>query len=334
MGDGIRALRERRGWSQQELADRAGVTRQLVGAVEAGRHAPNVSAALGLARALGSTVEALFDDAPSDVRFLSDALPTGTPVVAARVGDAVVAVPMAHGMECAEQWAFSDAVVGSTGLSWLPDGVVDGLVIAGCDPVLGLLASAVQRSSGCRVVTAHASTGRSIASLRDGLVHGVVVHAPVGELPEPPVRVQRWRLARWQVGLAGVNAVSLEQLAERRATVVQRDAGAGSQRAFERALAGVGASSLPGPVGEGHLDVARRVSHGGGRAGVTMEAAAVAFGLQFQPLEEHTVELWLDDRWATMPAASAVIDMLNGASFRKRAALLNGYDVTECGARC
>jgi DNA-binding XRE family transcriptional regulator len=60
---GQSGVRERRlacGMTQAELAARAGVSRQLVAAVEAGRHAPAVDAALGIARALGTTVEELF----------------------------------------------------------------------------------------------------------------------------------------------------------------------------------------------------------------------------------------------------------------------------------
>ena len=51
MSDRISALRQERGWSQTELAKRAGVTRQLVGALESGRNVPNVTAAIGLAKA-------------------------------------------------------------------------------------------------------------------------------------------------------------------------------------------------------------------------------------------------------------------------------------------
>ena len=57
---GVRECRLSCGMTQAELAARAGVSRQLVAAVEAGRHAPAVDAALGIARALGTTVEDLF----------------------------------------------------------------------------------------------------------------------------------------------------------------------------------------------------------------------------------------------------------------------------------
>ena len=46
--------------TQQDLADRVGVTRQTVLSIEKGHHNPSVELALRLARALGTTVEELF----------------------------------------------------------------------------------------------------------------------------------------------------------------------------------------------------------------------------------------------------------------------------------
>lgn len=335
--DRIRAAREQRGWSQAELAERAGVTRQLVSAVEAGRHAPNVRAALGLAGALGRSVEELFGPPAADrVEAVSGGpLPPGTPLVTARVGDRLVGVPIDHKVTSPESWGLADAISTGTGIDWLPAAVTDGLVIAGCDPLLGLLGDLVGRCSADRVVPLHASTGGSIAALGAGLVHGVMVHAPAGDLPTPPTHVRRWRVACWQVGLAGggrSGPPSIDEVAERRLRVVQREAGAGSQRAFERALRRVGAHApVAGPVGEGHVDVARRVAAGAGRAGVTMEAAARAFDLGFTPLEAHEVELWIDTRWLELPAARALVDQLSEPALARRAALLAGYDMSRCG---
>jgi transcriptional regulator with XRE-family HTH domain/molybdate-binding protein len=334
--DRIRALRAAKGWSQQDLADRAGVTRQLVGAVEAGRNVPSVTAALALARVLGVPVEALFDEAQVAPTSVTGApLAPGTPVVAARVGGRLVAVDVAHGLEDAERWAVPDATVTTDGLSWLPDGDAADLAVAGCDPVLGTLAGLVARTSPHRMVAVHASTGRSLDALAAGTVHGVLVHARDGDLPAPPVPVRRWHVARWEVGLASRGPGGpppLAALAERRATVVQREAGAGSQRALERALALVGNGvRLPGPVAEGHVDVARRVSQGAGRVGVTMAAAARAFGLGFAPLEDHVVELWLDERWAGLPAAVALLELLGGESVTRRVGLFGGYDLVGSG---
>ncbi len=47
--------------TQQELADRVGVTRQTVLSIERGRYNPSVGLALKLARAFGVRVEDLFE---------------------------------------------------------------------------------------------------------------------------------------------------------------------------------------------------------------------------------------------------------------------------------
>ena len=56
----LRLARQARGYSQQQLAGMAGVSRQAVSAVEAGHSDPSLRVALALARALGTGVEELF----------------------------------------------------------------------------------------------------------------------------------------------------------------------------------------------------------------------------------------------------------------------------------
>jgi molybdate-binding protein len=125
----------------------------------------------------------------------------------------------------------------------------------------------------------------------------------------------------------------VEEIAERRLRVVQRDSGAGTQLAFTRALQRIGAPlAIPGPLGDGHVDVARRVASGA-TAGLTMEAAARSFGLGFAPLEEHAVEVWLDARWASLPAAVAFVETLTSASLRSRLELIGGYDLSSWSGR-
>lgn len=75
-------------------------------------------------------------------------------------------------------------------------------VVAGCDPVIELAARLVEVDAGPRVVPVATSSGTAIAVLRAGRSHAVMVHGMAGTLPDPPVAVRRWRVARWQVGLA------------------------------------------------------------------------------------------------------------------------------------
>src|SRR5437764_12278562 len=87
----LKAIRTRLGLSQHQLAETAGVARQTVGGIEAGRYAPSAAVALRLAKALGCTVEELFwldDGLPviSAVPVGGDGWSAETRVALARVG--------------------------------------------------------------------------------------------------------------------------------------------------------------------------------------------------------------------------------------------------------
>jgi molybdate-binding protein/DNA-binding XRE family transcriptional regulator len=177
-GPRLRLARQARGFSQQQLAGMAGVSRQAVSAVEAGHSDPSLRVAFALAQALGMTLEELFG--PADLAPPVAAVPVAVPdgpggrVLLAPVGDRFVALPLrgdaAAGMGFVA--AGGQAVLPATGLpaTGLPAaaaaeiaGPADGagaaagpaqgtiairpigpprptLVVAGCDPGLPLLA--------------------------------------------------------------------------------------------------------------------------------------------------------------------------------------------------
>ena len=56
----VRQHRLSSGMTQQELADRVGVTRQTVLSIEKGKYTPSVALALGLAEIFDVSVETLF----------------------------------------------------------------------------------------------------------------------------------------------------------------------------------------------------------------------------------------------------------------------------------
>ena len=126
----LRARRRACGFTQAELAARAGVSRQLVAAVEAGHNAPAVDAALGLARALGTTVEALFADEPTAVRSaLGGRLRERAPVRVGSVGDRLVAAELADHGTAGNGWASPDGVVERGKLRLFPGATPAGIVI-------------------------------------------------------------------------------------------------------------------------------------------------------------------------------------------------------------
>ncbi|HET6431702.1 helix-turn-helix transcriptional regulator [Dyella sp.] len=60
MENRLRVLRAEQGWSQAELGDRIGVSRQAVNAIETGKHDPSLLLAFKIADVFGQTVEAVF----------------------------------------------------------------------------------------------------------------------------------------------------------------------------------------------------------------------------------------------------------------------------------
>lgn len=56
----VRELRERRQWSQGELAEHLEVSRQTVNAIETGKYDPGLPLAFRIARLFGEPIEAIF----------------------------------------------------------------------------------------------------------------------------------------------------------------------------------------------------------------------------------------------------------------------------------
>jgi molybdate-binding protein len=146
----------------------AGVTRQAVSAVESGHSDPSLRVALGLARALGMTVEELFGPGePGDPVLARPIAPVSAPgsrVALATVGDTFVALPLdadlaarlgfgaaggltvrGGGTQGAQGAQGVQGVQGAQGISGVQVAVRPigpprpTVVVAGCDPALPLL---------------------------------------------------------------------------------------------------------------------------------------------------------------------------------------------------
>ena len=61
MKNRIHVLRAERRWSQAELGERVGVSRQAINAVETGKHDPSLSLAFKIAEVFELTIEDVFD---------------------------------------------------------------------------------------------------------------------------------------------------------------------------------------------------------------------------------------------------------------------------------
>jgi len=325
----LRRLREAGGLTQEELARRAGVSRQLVGAVETGRHLPRVDAALALSAALGVDVAALFPpDLPAVDVVTGSAPPEGAVVRVGRVGDRTVTAPARAGED---GWDAADGVVDAGRVVLLDDRRASGgVVVAGCEPGLETLEDLLRRGGGGALAVA-TSTAGALAALDGERVHAAVVHGPPGRFPVPPAGVARFRLTAWRVGLGvppGLGGSWWADVRSGKLPVVQREEGAGVQRTFEEA-AGAG---RPGPRVSGHLRAAR-YGMAAGIPAVTIEPAALAAGADFHPLDRHEAELWVGGLWAGSPAVVDLLTVVASPGFRRRLQAVGGYELDGSGGR-
>jgi molybdate-binding protein len=263
----------------------------------------------------------------------ADEVAESAPVLAGRVGHQVVHAPAGRALAFAG-WPPANAVLRAGRPQSLPGADLQALVLLGCDPALGLAAALLPSSGSQRVIALSGSTATALAAMREGRAHGALVHGRPDALPACPDGAVRIHLARWRVGVADrpERARSVAELCAQGATVVQREAGASSQKAFAAAVAAEGGRRLPGPVAAGHLEVARRVAESDA-AGVTMEPAAISWQLAFASLEEHVAEVWVDERWHAHPAVGALGEVLRSAAFTARVGLIGGYQLDGCGDR-
>ena len=62
MNNRLKVLRAERNWSQADLAEHLGVSRQTVNALETGRYDPSLPLAFRIARIFGQPIEAIFTE--------------------------------------------------------------------------------------------------------------------------------------------------------------------------------------------------------------------------------------------------------------------------------
>ncbi len=323
--------------TQAELAARAGVSRALVSAVEAGRHLPRVDAALSLARALGTTAAALFGpESGASVDAISgEPAAPGSAVRLGFVGARSVTTPARHGDE---GWEAVDDVIGTSAAAHRASADPQ-LVVAGCEPGLRLLERLLQ-ARGTRALAISASSASALSALEAGRLHGAVTHftAEAGPPSFERLPIVRFHLACWRVGLAGPRGSRAgwwNAALGGRAEVIQREPGAGAQSAFERALRSgrrAGRVEVAGPRVASHL-AASRLALATGLPAVTIEPAAAAVGVVFHPLETHVVELWLSAAHFAEVGVTQLLEALHASTYRRTLESVGGYDLSNLARR-
>ncbi|MBV8810372.1 MAG: helix-turn-helix domain-containing protein [Acidobacteriaceae bacterium] len=364
VGDRIRSVRSARGITQLELARRASISRQALGAIEAGLYQPSVTVALSLAHELGETVESLFaekDEQPCtriDATWSNAEMAlAGSPcrVALARVAGKIVATPQpAVRLWLSPAAGFAEHIGprrAAVSTYWSQAEIDATLLIAGCDPATTILSDwFARRRSPVTAVALRCSSSKALSILAKGGAHVAGVHLrdpKSGEYNLSSVRnaigrkpLMMVNFARWELGLAvtarnPANIRGFADLARPRIRVVNREQGSGARLALDEALKelGVNARQVNGYTRElpGHLEVAEAIASAQADAGVTIRVAAEAYGLAFIPLREERYDLVVLQDQSELGPVKAMFDALNSRRFARELSQLCGYDTSEMG---
>lgn len=360
------AIRRSRGIGASDLARRVGVSRQTIHAIEGGSYMPNTEIALRLAKELEVPVEELFalDTAqPEPPRTLRSEILSATPVAegqavkVCQVGTHLVSIPVTASPYYLPE---ADGIVsragcasGKTELTRFSGSEPEQkrLVIAGCDPAIGLVSRMVEQLSGVELVSAAASSRLALNWLKQGKVHVAGSHlrdAKTGEFNLPFVRRELAggeytviTFAWWEEGFVTApgnpeNIRSATDLARRRVRFVNREPGSGSRGLLDRLLAEAGAPAdcVAGydRIAAGHLAAAYTVLSGEADCCLATRPAAQTFGLEFVPLQQERYDFVMRRSLLDTSAAGIFFDILQRATLRRKLEALAGYETSQTGS--
>jgi putative molybdopterin biosynthesis protein len=335
-------LRQRRGWTQGDLAGRCGASRAEISAIETGRLVPSVAVALKIATALQEPVEVIFGTAAgqASLDWAWPAANTDPRVWRASVNGRRLLFP-----------------VEPTAAGAIPhDGRVDGdslhllgsdantpertLVVAGCDPLVGFLVRELAASHGIRVLPLLRSSAQALDLLRRGLVHVAGLHYTDADGHSANDAVVRTTLGsgyrlihelRWDAGIAvWPHRRERTPRALLRAGVrwVNREEGSAARRVFDTLLAARRRPDGYDHVVRDHRAVAATVSSGWAEAGLCVKPAAADAQLGFIPLQQEAYELCVAEAQLDDPRVRALLAVLQSSTYRQWLA-----DVPGCSAR-
>jgi len=333
-----------RQWSQAELAQRAGISRAAVSAIEGERLAPSVMTALALAAVFECSVEELFrrggTTQPHESSQAWAWVPRGesSRYWEAEIGrrrllypvEAMTLNPTHHD----GVWQ-NGVLLGST-----PASAETTLVMASCDPAAGLLAAEYARASGFRLLVFPRGGRTALELLKQGLVHVAGLHYSTEDAPDRNAETVRnqlgrdcrlLRVAKWESGiaLAADDACrSPESVARRSLCWAARETGSAARECMDNLL---GQRHFAGREVNGHAAVAEAVRAGWAEAGVCVRFSAAEAGLNFLPVRSEILDLCFPTVFQHDPRIQALVRLLRDRNCRRLISELPGYNARETG---
>lgn len=362
-------LREKRqafGFSQKQLADLAGITRQAVSAVEANQYSPATSVALQLAHALHCRVEDLFSIKSGGEIIegeLIGAIPQGSGPFRAQltqIGHRLLVRPLVGIGELDSLRATADGLIVETDRSKNcvkvkllkdRDALRRKIVVGGCDPAMFLAAEHGRKHDQDNVVPCLMGSSIALNALKRGEVHVAGIHLAeessegwglfdlkhsLGDMDCITVTFAHWEEG-FIVRQGNPKKVrTVNDIAKPTVRIVNREKGSGARRLLDKQLnaSGIKPARVRGYSDEvlSHLEVASRIKGGLADAGIGVRSVASICGLDFVPLQRERYDLVIPKAYyETLSGLKVLLDTIVSKPFRDELEALGGYDTREIG---
>lgn len=335
----VKRFREERGWSQQELAERTGLSRAGISAIEMGKLVPSTVAALSLSKVFGCRVEELFQLGGDEI--LQWAWPPARETCRywrAVVQDRTILLPVEIsplGM-VPHDGIYRDGKLYDN-VSFDPHRT---LVLACCDPAVGLLAAEYTRTTPFRMLVLSRPSRQALQLLQDGVVHVAGLHLAESRTPETNVVAAKeiltspfrlLRMINWQAGLSlrhGLAHDSVAAVLQSKVQWVGREQGSGARQVQDELLQGAVEPSI---MAKNHAEVVGAITSGWAEAGVSIRLVAEDAGLDFITIREEAYDLCMLTSQEADPRIRALVDVVRSLSLRSLLRELPGYDVGSSG---
>jgi molybdate-binding protein len=214
------------------------------------------------------------------------------------------------------------------------------LVIATCDPAVGLLAAELARTSGVRLLAFGRSSRSALALLKDGVVHAAGLHLAASSDPDGNRIAAREvlgpghalvRVARWEEGIVatpGSRFGSVGEATRSDRRWVGREAGSAARLCFDELTGG---RRPPKRTASDHRGVAEAVRLGWADLGICLRLAGEDAGLAYLGVREEAYDLGFAEDSEHDPRIKALIDVVRSRAYRRMLDDLPGVDATTGG---
>jgi len=328
----LQSERQTRGWAQQELAERLGISRQTVLALEKDQHWPSLELAIGIATLFDLSLDVLAralkeESSVTPTRPFpdSDQLKGPQPVVWSNVGPARVVIPISllnfeHSFPDALWDKDTNQITPLPGAR-PPDRV---LLIGGCDPFLPWLADLFHKKHpDWYLQPLRLSSEQALTFFKEHFLHvaGTHIYDAVARqynsdeiVTQPHIKIP---YLRWEEGLMRQPEQTIEHLAV-------REPGSEAHALYLRETK---RTSYQPEIFYNHHSVLDMVRRRPNWAGIGLGALAVPYGLIFDSWATEHYDLWLHQEDLSSQWANRLLETITSRTLKSRFATIPHMEI-------